>query len=210
MNERAVRGRGGGVILHCIRHAVTPSNLAGRFNDSEDESIHPSAVEVLKTLAVGDGAYDRVYVSPMRRCVETAEHLGLRDWTLEPRIAERGLGVFQGLTPNECQTLYGEPFDAFQRFEAEPAIPQGESRGAHLARVKDWLEEASRAGLDRVLAITHGGVIDFLYRLSGAHPVHGGERIFGGENLALSSFEVDWPRVRLLGFSETLDVRGGD
>ena len=30
---------------------------------------------------------------------------------------------------------------------------------------------------------------------------------FGGENLALSSFEVDWPRVRLLDFSKTLDVR---
>ncbi len=195
------------MILHCIRHGVTPSNLAGRFNDSEDESIDASAVEVLKTLEVGPEAYDRVYVSPMRRCIETARHLGLRDWTLEPRIAERGLGVFQGLTPNECQTLYGEPFDAFQRFEAEPAIPQGESRGAHLARVKGWLEEMSRAGLDRVLAITHGGVIDFLYRLSGAHPIHGGERIFGGENLALSSFEVDWPRVRLLDFSKTLDVR---
>ncbi len=195
------------MILHCIRHGVTPSNLAGRFNDSEDESIDARAVEVLQTLAIGAEAYDRVYVSPMRRCIETAEHLGLRDWTLEPRIAERGLGVFQGLTPNECQTLYGEPFDAFQRFEAEPAIPQGESRGAHLARVKDWLEETSRAGLGRVLAITHGGVIDFLYRLSGGHPVHGGERIFAGENLALSSFEVDWPEVRLLGFSETLDPR---
>ena len=78
------------MILHCIRHGVTPSNLAGRFNDSEDESIDASAVEVLKTLAIGAEAYDRVYVSPMRRCIETAEHLGLRDWTLEPRIAERG------------------------------------------------------------------------------------------------------------------------
>jgi broad specificity phosphatase PhoE len=194
------------MILHCIRHGATPSNLAGRFNDAEDEPIDASAAQVLKTLAIGAEAYDRVYVSPMRRCIETAEHLGLRDWTLEPRIAERGLGVFQGLTPNECQALYAEPFDAFQRLEAEPAIPQGESRGAHLARVKAWLEDISRSGSDRVLAITHGGVIDFLYRLSGAHPIHGGERIFGGENLALSSFEIDWPKVRLLAFSEALDL----
>jgi broad specificity phosphatase PhoE len=192
------------MILHCIRHGLTPSNLAGRFNDSEEESIDASAVDLLKTLAVGAEAYDRVYVSPMRRCIETARHLGLSGWTLEPRIAERGLGVFQGLTPNECQSLYAEPFDAFQRLDAEPAIPEGESRGAHLVRVKDWLEEMSRAGLKRVLAVTHGGVIDFLYRMSGGHPIHGGERIFGGENLALSSFEVVWPRVRLITFSEPL------
>jgi broad specificity phosphatase PhoE len=192
------------MLLHCIRHGVTPSNLAGRFNDSEDEPIDASAVEALKPLNIEAEAYDRVYVSPMRRCVETAQHLGLKGWTLEPRIAGRGLGVFQGLTPNECQTLLGDPFDAFSKLEAEPAIPEGESRGAHLARVKAWLEEVSKAGLDRVLAITHGGVIDFLYRMSGAHPIHGGERIFGGENLALSSFEIDWPHVKLLGFSEPL------
>jgi alpha-ribazole phosphatase len=195
------------MLLHCIRHGVTPSNLAGRFNDSEAETIDASAVEVLKTLTLNGETYDRVYVSPMRRCVETAQHLGLSRWTLEPRIAERGLGVFQGLTPNECQALLGGPFDAFSRLEAEPAIPEGESRGAHLVRVKAWLEEVSRAGLDRALAITHGGVIDFLYRMSGAHPIHGGERIFAGENLALSSFEIDWPRVKLLGFSEPLAPR---
>jgi broad specificity phosphatase PhoE len=195
------------MLLHCIRHGVTPSNLAGRFNDSEAETIDASAVEVLRTLTLKGEAYDRVYVSPMRRCIETAEYLGLSQWTLEPRIAERGLGVFQGLTPNECQALLGDPFDAFSRLEAEPAIPEGESRRAHLARVKAWLEEVSRAGLDRVLIITHGGVIDFLYRMSGAHPIHGGERIFAGENLALSSFEIDWPHVKLLGFSEPLAPR---
>jgi broad specificity phosphatase PhoE len=195
------------MLLHCIRHGVTPSNLAGRFNDSEDEPIDARAVEALGPLTLEAEAYDRVYVSPMRRCVETAEHLGLKGWTLEPRIAERGLGVFQGLTPDECRTLLGEPFDAFSKLEAEPAIPEGESRGAHLARVKAWLEEIAKSGHERVLAITHGGVIDFLYRMSGAHPLHGGERIFGGENLAISTFEIDWPHVRLIGFSEPLAPR---
>ncbi len=93
------------------------------------------------------------------------------------------------------------------RHGATPAIPEGESRGAHLARAKDWLEETSRAGLGKVLAITHSGVIDFLYRLSGAYPIDGGARIFGGENLALSSFEVLGPKVRLLAFSKPLDPR---
>ena len=61
--------------------------LAGHFNDSEDESIDSSAVEVLKTLEVGPEAYDRVYVSPMRRCIEKARLMGIRFWTLDPRLA---------------------------------------------------------------------------------------------------------------------------
>jgi broad specificity phosphatase PhoE len=186
---------------------VTPSNLGGRFNDHVDEPIDPGAAASLPALSLGGETYERIYVSPLRRCVQTAEHLGLTGWTPEARITERGLGVFQGLTPAQCRARHAAAFAAFSRLEAEPAIPEGESRGAHLARVLDWLEEASRANAGKVLAVTHGGVIDFLYRLSGAHPLHGGERIFAGENFTRSVFEIDWPEVRLLAFSQPLDPR---
>jgi hypothetical protein len=33
-------------------------------------------------------------------------------------------------------------------------------------------------------------------------PIHGGKKIFGGDNLAISSFDVSWPNVRLLAFSQ--------
>ena len=43
---------------------------------------------------------------------------------------ERGLGCFQGLTAAECRERHAEAFAAFERYEAEPAIPGGESRGS--------------------------------------------------------------------------------
>ena len=55
-----------------------------------------------------------------------------------------------------------------------------------------------------MLAVTHGGVIDFIYRMASGHPIHGGEDIFGGENLGLTAFELTWPEIRLLAFSTEL------
>jgi broad specificity phosphatase PhoE len=55
-----------------------------------------------------------------------------------------------------------------------------------------------------VLAITHGGTIDFLYRMATAEPIHGGDEIFAGSNASLSRFEVEYPVLRLLTFAVSL------
>ena len=67
-----------------------------------------------------------------------------------------------------------------------------------------WLEHVAGDGADRVLAITHGGVIDFLFRLASGRPLHGGAEVFGGDNLGLSTFDVAWPDVRLIAFTAEL------
>ena len=195
------------MILHCVRHGATASNLAHRFNDSEDEPLLPEQVTALRRVPFDADAYDVVHVSPLCRSIETAEALGVASWVLEPRLAERRLGHFQGLTPDACATRHAASFAAFSRFDADYVIPGGESRAEHLARVLEWLEETCRFTSGRVLAVTHGGVIDFLYRIATEHPLHGGDRIFAGENASLSSFEVHWPRVELLEFSTPLAAR---
>lgn len=48
-----------------------------------------------------------------------------------------------------------------------------------------------------MLAVTHGGVIDFLYRMATDVPMHGGE-IHAGPNVALTTFELDWPKVSMV------------
>ena len=186
------------MLLHCLRHGATVANLAHRFNP-EDDPLHAETVAALRQTGGLAQSYDRIYVSSLPRALQTAQHLGLTDWTVEPRITERRLGVFAGLTAAECKVVQAEAFAEFSRLEAEPAIPEGESRAQHLARVLAWLEEATLH--ERVLAITHGGVIDFIYRMSTGHPLHGGDEVFGSDNLCVSAFEVTWPDVRLLAFS---------
>jgi broad specificity phosphatase PhoE len=193
------------MILDCIRHGVTASNLEGRFNYSGDEDLAPPALEVLASLRAIEAAhYTRVFVSPMRRAEETARRLGLKDWISEPRLAERGFGRFEGLTTAECAELHSPGFEIAHLMQPHFEIPDGETRAAHWARVQAWLGEVAAQRYERVLAVTHGGVIDFLYRQATGHPLHGSGMLFGGDNLTRSRFELAGGEIRLIAFAEPL------
>src|SRR5262245_50382616 len=188
--------------LWLVRHGLTALNVEGRFNGWRDDSLLPEQVDQLRRARLDARRFDAIYCSPLRRCVETAHCLGVRSFRTDARIAERNLGIFEGLTAAECRERFAEDFAQFAAFDEAYRIPGGESRGQNLARVMSWLEEAN---VHRsVLAITHGGTLDFLYRLAHAHPVHGGAEIFSGGNASLSEFEVDFPHVRLVGFDRPL------
>jgi len=196
------------VLIHLVRHGVTHANLARRFNGSRDDPLTAAQRSALRTIRFDHSRYDAIYCSPLRRAVETAACLGIVDAILETRIAERNLGVFEGLTPEECRARYPEAFSAFLAFDADFQIPGGESRAQNLARVVAWLRDC--ACHRRVLAVTHGGTVDFLYRLASGACVHGGREIFAGDNASVSMFEVSWPEVRLVDYSVPLDAWQGD
>jgi probable phosphoglycerate mutase len=117
------------------------------------------------------------------------------------RIAERNFGVFEGLSMSECEARFPDEFRAFQRFDEHYQIPKGESRAQNLARVVDWIQAIR--GHQEVLAITHGGTIDFVYRMARGMELHGGTEIFSASNASLSTFIVEWPQVDLVAY----DVR---
>jgi probable phosphoglycerate mutase len=189
--------------LDVIRHGITALNLDGRFN-TEDEPLVDYEVRRLRTASIPTGRYKRVYVSPLRRCTETADALGLAGYQLDSRLCERRFGAFEGLTYPECKKRFGDAFEAFSLYDSEFAPEGGESRSNHFSRVSAWLQYACQAETDAVLAITHGGTLDFLYRLAKRESLHGGERIYAGENAAISSFNITWPQVQLLRFSVPL------
>lgn len=120
----------------------------------------------------------------------------------DARMAERNLGIFEGLTAEECGLSYPAAFEAFAALDEGYAIPGGESRAEHLRRGLAWLEEAVVHA--EVLAVTHGGMIDFLYRMAIGMPLHDG-RIHGSHNASLTAFAVEWPRLRLLEYSAPLE-----
>ena len=186
--------------LDIIRHGLTVSNQAHRFNDSDDDPL----AEPVTGVTIDPLAYDQVFVSPALRCQETARGLGLTIWRDEPRLLERRLGVFQGLTPDQCREQHGPAFTAFQAFDADFVIPGGESRAQHFQRIGHWLGEVATSGARHVLAVSHGGVVDFLHRLGLGLPLHGGATIFGGDNLGRSRLEWVDGVWRLLAHSEPL------
>ena len=182
--------------MSCVRHGVTELNLRGVFSGSGGEGITPDQRAALGGVVFDPTVFDAVYSSPAVRCLETAAALGVSTYLVDPRLAERHFGIFDGLPVEECRDRYPEEFEAFKRLDADFAIPGGESRAQHLARTVDWLREVGVHA--RVLAFTHGGTIDFLHRLGSGHPLHGGDQVFAGPNAAISEFDVSWPRVSMV------------
>jgi broad specificity phosphatase PhoE len=188
--------------LWLVRHGLTALNVEGRFNGWREDSLLAEQADRLRSTRLELRRFDAIYCSALTRCIETARCLGIGSFRSEPRIAERKLGVFEGLTAVECRERFADDFAQFIVFDAEYRIPGGESRAENLERVMSWLREVG--ALRSVLAITHGGTIDFLYRLATGHPLHGGTEIFSGSSASVSEFEVDLPQVRLLGFDRPL------
>lgn len=182
--------------LDCLRHGLTVENVRGIYHGRADGVLTEHQVHSLSTVRFDASGYDAIYCSPSGRCRDTANALGILAWISEPRIAERDFGIFEGLDASECASRYQSEFMAFQHLDADYRIPGGESRAQHWTRTVEWLREIS--GMRRVLAITHGGTIDFLYRVSSGISLHGGERIFSGSAASISSFEVNWPDVALI------------
>ena len=188
--------------VSCLRHGVTELNVRGVFSGIGEEGLTEDQRRDLGAIQFDASGFDAVYCSPAPRCKETARSLRLPQHIEEPRLAERHFGIFEGLTVEQCRQFHPAEFEAFQRLDANFAIPGGESRAQHLERVVEWLSEVS--DYRHVLAVTHGGTIDFLYRLGTDVAVHGGDQLFAGPNAALSEFEVSWPAVSLLEHGVTL------
>jgi broad specificity phosphatase PhoE len=191
------------MILDVVRHGATATNLAGRFN-VEDEGLPDKEFQRLRRAAFHTGGYRQIYVSPLRRCLDTAIALGLHSYKTDARLGERRFGVFAGLSPAECLARHGKDFEAFSLFDADFVIPEGESRSQHYARLVSWLAEIDQVADDPVLAVTHGGTVDFLYRLATGRPLHGGEQIHAGQNARLSRFRLEGERIQLIQFSAPL------
>src|SRR3954471_11119648 len=113
--------------------------------------------------AAGLATFDRYYVSPHVRTMETAAGLGLGGpWSLDVRWRERDWGEFGVLNGAER----AERFALSQRLKEQNAWywcpPGGESlaTGVH-GRFRDILDTLHReAAGRRVIAVTHGEMID--------------------------------------------------
>ena len=190
------------MYIHCIRHGVTQLNIEGRFNGWIDEGITKKQKIELSRVHFDDTSYDKIYCSPMKRCQETAQALGIRNWIEEPRLKERNLGIFEAKTSLECEFDFAKEFQQFIQLKQNYSIPNGESRLSNLKRVTSWLSELQPSS--KVLAITHGGPIDFLYRMAAGLELHGGDKIFAGNNVHISKFQFTDTKWRVVKFNQNL------
>jgi 2,3-bisphosphoglycerate-dependent phosphoglycerate mutase len=90
-----------------------------------------------------------------------------------PGLRERAFGVFEGSTPDQIRERYPDEHARWQAREPGFVIPGGESLLQLQARARDCLDAISAdtstaaPGADcKVIIVTHGGVLDALYRIA--------------------------------------------
>ncbi len=162
-----------------IRHGETDSNRQHRFQGQIDVPLNANgrlqAARLAERLA-GEPA-DALYTSDLGRARQTAAALAAV-WALpaQPLAAfrEQAFGILEGMEVSAVPSLHPELWRQWLDHQADFALPGGESlvQLSHrvLAAVRDL---AQRHDAGTVAVVTHGGVLDTLWRHAQALPLHG-------------------------------------
>jgi 2,3-bisphosphoglycerate-dependent phosphoglycerate mutase len=165
--------------LTVIRHGETDWNRLLRFQGQLDVSLNEigriQAERVANALA-GE-RFDALICSDLIRTRQTAEplaqQLGLAVET-DTLWREQCFGVLEGLDVPTIKTHYPELWAAWIRHDADYALPGGESVRTFHARIVAAVEElAQRYPGRNLVVVTHGAVLDMLWRMAHRLPLNG-------------------------------------
>jgi probable phosphoglycerate mutase len=166
--------------LIVIRHGETDWNRQHRFQGQIDVPLNALGLEQARRLGqrLAQEPVDRVIVSDLQRARQTAQGLAEapgRRLQIEPLWREQGFGLLEGLDVPTIRSQHADLWTQWLRHDADYALPQGgESNVAFHARVLQALQAllAEHAGA-RVAVVTHGGVLDMLWRHAQGLPLSG-------------------------------------
>lgn len=151
--------------IDLLRHGETAAGR--RFCGSTDTPLTKTGWDQMWSAVEAHAArWDRIVSSPLTRCAAFAHALAQRlqvPYTLDARLGEMHFGLWEGRSAAEIMADDGAALDRFWNDPLQ-CTPPGAERLAHFAaRVQSaWNELASGTAGERVLAITHAGVMRIL------------------------------------------------
>ncbi|MFT6591708.1 MAG: putative phosphoglycerate mutase [Rhodoferax sp.] len=198
--------------LILIRHGETDWNRELRFQGQVDVPLNAIGHEQAHRLGVrlaGEAAHLLV-CSDLIRAQQTALPIGQLslpayacNMLLAPALREQDFGLVDGLQASEIQTRYPVAWAQWLRFEADSAFEGGESRLQLHARVMDAVQTLVRAHpLQTLVVVTHGGVLDMIYRSARGMPLSG-PRQSEIPNAGLSRVRITGERMDILSWADT-------
>jgi probable phosphoglycerate mutase len=188
--------------LIVIRHGETAWNRERRMQGTTDTQLSDVGREQASAVGrrLAGRAFAALYTSDLSRARDTAHaiarHTGL-DFVTDPRLQERRFGIFEGLTAEEIVARFPDEHARFASRDPDYAVPGGESARSFTQRCIGCLAEiAGRHPGHEVVVVTHGLVLDSLYRA--AHGLdHGARRPVPLINASLNVFGYDGAAWRL-------------
>jgi probable phosphoglycerate mutase len=163
--------------LILIRHGETDWNrerrMQGQLNTPLSDLGRAQAAAVGRRLA--SHSFTAIYSSDLQRAWDTATPIAQASGhkiITEPRLRERTFGMFEGLTYPEMAQRHPALHARYELRDPDYTVPGGETPRQFFERTLGCLEEiaAAHAG-ERVVVVTHGLVLDTLYRAARNMPL---------------------------------------
>ena len=165
--------------LLLIRHGETDWNVQGRFQGQIDVPLNALGLRqaALTAERLAGERFDAFYCSDLLRTRQTAapteQRLALAA-APDAALREQHFGILEGLSFDEVKARHPELLAAWMRHDPEYALPEGESVRDFHARVIGALHAlAERHAGQRLAVVTHGGVLDMVFRTVHALPLVG-------------------------------------
>lgn len=158
-----------------VRHGETTCNASGIFQGQSESELNElgwrQANAVAERLAK-EPNISALYSSDLKRALDTATTIGQKcGLQVKSNTAwrERHLGKLQGLSQKEAALLEPLAYQAFVSHDKDRVIPgEGESINQLYLRSKSALEEITNNHRgERVIVVTHGGVLRALCKFVG-------------------------------------------
>ncbi len=205
-----------------IRHGETEWNGLGRYQGHFDSPLTERGLAQARAAAkvLANENFDAFYSSDLGRAVKTAsiiaDRLRCRFFT-DKRLREQHYGLIQGCALPEALERDPGYFESLKSGNADYIPRGGESRRQRHERsvaVLTEIAEKHRGG--NVLVVTHGGVVDSLFRETLGIPQEN-PRHYSLYNAALNKFIWSdglwslqlWGDVSHLSEAETTDAKRG-
>jgi 2,3-bisphosphoglycerate-dependent phosphoglycerate mutase len=162
-----------------IRHGETDWNRQQRFQGQIDvplNGVGQLQAQRLATALAGE-RFDVLISSDLQRARQTAlplERAHARQALPQRGLREQSFGVLEGLDVPSIKTLHPALWAQWLRHEADDALPEGESVRQFHARVLATVRELAQEHAGKtLLLVTHGGVLDMLWRSAHGLPLDG-------------------------------------
>jgi 2,3-bisphosphoglycerate-dependent phosphoglycerate mutase len=166
--------------LLLIRHGETDWNRRQCFQGHLDVPLNERGLAQAARLAakLAGERLDALVVSDLTRTRQTAAPLAelhrlSPDYT--PKLREQAFGILEGQTFEDIRVKHPAEFALWAKQEPDYALPGGaESRTLFHRRVIAALSElAARHQGQRLAVVTHGGVLDMVWRSAKGLSLHG-------------------------------------
>lgn len=148
------------ISLVFIRHGATKGNLEKRYIGSTDESLCEVGVSQGIKLKEYDLPDEYIFVSPMKRAIETAQIVFPdKEYIIVEDFKESDFGIFEGKTALELSE--SEEYRLWVDSMCKSPIPQGENIDSFKKRCINAFNSIIKSLPDnaKVSFIVHGGVI---------------------------------------------------